>query len=185
MKIYVKDKTQPVYLKAYRNGELLGTYEYNSGAGSFEDEESRLNLDWVWDVPERHGFLAEINYKGEILNGIRQVYHYTGLVVAVLSFLAYLALSLRLLVQYVRKLKEGRERNLEQWLVLSSLLASYLVLLGGISYSEISGWNAILYWYLSGAYPVMTAFEILALLFSLQILKTDPIIKETKEEVSV
>ena len=39
------------------------------------------------------------------------------------------------------------------------------VLLGGISYSEISGWNAILYWYLSGAYPVMIAFEVLAVMF--------------------
>ena len=48
---------------------------------------------------------------------------------------------------------------------MTSLLFSYLVLLGGISYSEISGWNAILYWYLSGAYPVMTGFEILALIF--------------------
>ena len=49
---------------------------------------------------------------------------------------------------------------------VTALLASYLVLLGGISYSEISGWNAILYWYLSGGYPVMTAFEVLAILFA-------------------
>ena len=84
---------------------------------------------------------------------------------AVLSFLAYLFLSIQLLGRYVRRKKEGREELLEQWLVMTSLLASYFVLLGGISYSEISGWNAILYWYLSGAYPVMCAFEILAVLF--------------------
>ena len=58
--------------------------------------------------------------------------------------------------------------ELAVWLVLSALLASYFVLLGGISYSEISGWNAILYWYLSGAYPVMIAFEGMAVLFLVQ-----------------
>ena len=66
----------------------------------------------------------------------------------------------------------GPERLTAQWLVLTSLLFSYLVLLGGISYSEISGWNAILYWYLSGAYPVMAAFEILSVLFFIQRMKT-------------
>ena len=56
-------------------------------------------------------------------------------------------------------------------MILSALLASYFVLLGGISYSEISGWNAILYWYLSGAYPIMIAFEALAVLFLVQELR--------------
>lgn len=167
LKLNVEDKTKPVYLKAYRNGELLDSYELGSAESGFETEISRLNLDWVWDVPERHGLLADINYKGVILNGIRQVYRATGLAAAAFSFLAYLVLSLRLLRQYLYKKIDGRERSLEQWLVLSSLLASYLVLLGGISYSEISGWNAILYWYLSGAYPVMLAFEALAILFLL------------------
>lgn len=165
MKIYVKDKTKPVYLRAYRGDEQLGEYVYTSGAGSFLEDDSRMTLDWVWDVPERHGFLAQINYKGVILNAVREGYHVTGLVLLIGSILAYAFFSIRLLSEYLRKKTEGRGEKLEQWLVLSSLLASYLVLLGGISYSEISGWNAILYWYLSGAYPVMMAFEGLALLF--------------------
>ncbi len=165
LKIYAEDKEQGVFLKVYREGELLSNYKLVENGTGFEDEQGRLNLDWLWDVPERHGLLAKINYKGEILNGIKDIYRYTGALVAAVSFLAYLALSIRLLLKYIRKEMEGRERSLEQWLVLSSLLASYLVLLGGISYSEISGWNAILYWYLSGAYPVMIAFEVLAILF--------------------
>jgi len=165
LKIYVEDKTRPVYLKAYRGEELLASYELKENALGFEDKTSRLNLDWYWDVPERHGLLSKIHYKGEILNGIRDVYGYTGGILAGVSMLAYLLLSIGLLLKYVGQKKEGRERRLEQWLTVSSLLASYLVLLCGISYSEISGWNAILYWYLSGAYPVMIAFEGLAIIF--------------------
>ena len=168
LKLSVEDKPQTLYLKAYRNGTLLDSYELSDDLTRVESGTSCLNLDWYWDVPERHGFLAKINYKGVLLNGIRQVYHVTGAVAAVAGALAYLALCVRMLKRRLQKVKDEDGRDLSVWLTLSALLASYFVLLGGISYSEISGWNAILYWYLSGAYPVMIAFEGLAVLFLVQ-----------------
>lgn len=165
LKLTVEDKLQTVYLKAYRNGELLDSYELSEDMTRIESEISCLNLDWYWDVPERHGFLAKISYKGTILNGIRQFYHYTGAVAAAAGALAYLVLSQRMLLRRLKKVTDTDGRDLSVWLILSALLASYFVLLGGISYSEISGWNAILYWYLSGAYPLLIAFEVLALAF--------------------
>ena len=165
LKLSVKDKPQMVYLKAYRNGTLLDSYELSEDLTRVESGTSCLNLDWYWDVPERHGFLAKIHYKGVILNGVRQVYHYTGVAAAAAGALAYVALCVRMLKRRLQKVKDEDGRDLSVWLVLSALLASYFVLLGGISYSEISGWNAILYWYLSGAYPIMIAFEALAVLF--------------------
>ncbi|MCI8599874.1 MAG: hypothetical protein HFJ10_15780 [Lachnospiraceae bacterium] len=171
LNISVEDKTQPVYLKSYGNGELIDAYELETDAKGFEGNSSRLNLDWYWDVPERHDLLARINYKGVILNGIRQVYRYTGPVLAVLGLISWLYLSVifikNSIVKFTLQREKGWDHALEEWLVLTSLLASYFVLLGGISYSEISGYNAILYWYLSGGYPVMIAFEALALLFML------------------
>lgn len=171
LKLSVKDKPQTVYLKAYRNGTLLDSYELSEDLTRVESGTSCLNLDWYWDVPERHGFLAKIHYKGVLLNGIRQVYHVTGAVAAAAGALAYLALCVRMLKRRLQKVKDEDGRDLSVWLALSALLASYFVLLGGISYSEISGWNAILYWYLSGAYPIMIAFEVLAVLFLVQELR--------------
>ena len=171
LKLSVKDKPQTVYLKAYRNGTLLDSYELSEDLTRVENGASCLNLDWYWDVPERHGFLAKIHYKGVLLNGVRQVYHYTGVAAAAAGALAYLALCVRMLKRRLQKVKDEDGRDLSVWLVLSALLASYFVLLGGISYSEISGWNAILYWYLSGAYPIMIAFEALAVLFLVQELR--------------
>ena len=171
LKLSVKDKPQTVYLKAYRNGTLLDSYELSEDLTRVESGTSCLNLDWYWDVPERHGFLAKIHYKGVILNGVRQVYHYTGVAAAAAGALAYVALCVRMLKRRLQKVKDEDGRDLSVWLVLSALLASYFVLLGGISYSEISGWNAILYWYLSGAYPIMIAFEVLAVLFLVQELR--------------
>ncbi len=171
LKLSVKDKPQTVYLKAYRNGTLLDSYELSEDLTRVESGASCLNLDWYWDVPERHGFLAKIHYKGVILNGVRQVYHYTGVAAAAAGALAYVALCVRMLKRRLQKVKDEDGRDLSVWLALSALLASYFVLLGGISYSEISGWNAILYWYLSGAYPIMIAFEALAVLFLVQELR--------------
>ncbi|MEH2955521.1 hypothetical protein VV089_21530 [Candidatus Merdisoma sp. JLR.KK011] len=175
LKLYVEDKSQPIYLKSYRDGKLLDTYELGTDSDGFETERARLNVDWYWDVPERHGLLQRIAYKGVILNGIRQVYHYSGGVLAALGFGAWLFLSGLLLrglwLGLARKKKTLSEQTVSEWLALTSLLFSYLVLLGGISYSEISGWNAILYWYLSGAYPVMIAFEVLAALSGVRILR--------------
>ena len=164
LKLSVVDKPQAVYLRAYRDGELLDEYELSEDAAQVEREGSRLNLDWYWDVPERHGLLVEINYKGEILNGIRDIYHLTGPILAALGLLGWLLLCAERVRSLIRR--EKNETGLASWLAVTALLASYLVLLGGISYSEISGWNAILYWYLSGGYPVMTAFEVLAILFA-------------------
>ena len=171
LKLSVKDKPQTVYLKAYRNGTLLDSYELSEDLTRVESGTSCLNLDWYWDVPERHGFLAKIHYKGVILNGVRQVYHYTGVAAAAAGALAYVVLCVRMLKRRLQKVKDEDGRDLSVWLALSALLASYFVLLGGISYSEISGWNAILYWYLSGAYPIMIAFEALAVLFLVQELR--------------
>ena len=141
LKLSVKDKPQTVYLKAYRNGTLLDSYELSEDLTRVESGASCLNLDWYWDVPERHGFLAKIHYKGVILNGVRQVYHYTGVAAAAAGALAYVALCVRMLKRRLQKVKDEDGRDLSVWLALSALLASYFVLLGGISYSEISGWN--------------------------------------------
>lgn len=164
LKLSVEDKPQDIYLRAYRDGELLDEYKMSEEITSVERENSRLNVDWYWDVPERHGFLAEINYKGEILNTVCKIYRITGPIAAILGFLAWVILCVRR-IRCIQK-KQKDETGLAQWLVVTALLASYLVLLGGISYSEISGWNAILYWYLSGGYPIMIAFEVLAVIFA-------------------
>ena len=171
LKLSVEDKPQTIYLKSYRNGALLDAYELSDDVTRIESDTSCLNLDWYWDVPERHGFLAKINYKGVILNGVCQAYHYTGAIAAAAGAMAYLVLCVRMLKRRLKKVKDADGRDLSVWLTLSALLASYFVLLGGISYSEISGWNAILYWYLSGAYPIMIAFEGLAVLFLVQELR--------------
>ncbi len=158
---HYQEEEGPLYLCAYRGEEKAASYLLSEEVVQERNEERWLNVDWYWDVPERHGLLNEIAWKGTLLNGIRTVYRATGPGLAVFGLLAYFILC----VWFGRA---GRKENpyLAPWLVTTALLGSYLVLLAGISYSEISGWNAILYWYLSGGYPVMLGFEVCAALFA-------------------
>ena len=104
---------------------------------------------------------------------MKKIIKYLGIagcgMLAALGFASWIFLTARRILCLIKKRQD--ETELACWLVVSALLASYLVLLGGISYSEISGWNAILYWYLSGGYPIMTAFQVLALIFAWKELK--------------
>lgn len=161
---YYQTDDAPLYLCAYKDGSRTGRYRLSEELAQDRSGAAWLNLDWYWDVPERHGFLGSIAWKGVLLNGILEGYRIAGPWMAGLGVLAYLLLGIRCLNR-CREAGKGKENPyLAWWLVTSALLASYLVLLAGIAYSEISGWNAILYWYLSGGYPVMLGFEVCAVL---------------------
>lgn len=164
VKVYLEDKEQPLYLNAYRGEEQVDSYLLSEAFTGEEKESSRVNIDWYWDVPERHGYVADIEYKTKILNVIYKGYQVTGVIAAILGMLAYAYVCVKLLVSCIRREKE--KPFLDAWLLLSALLFSYLVLIGGISYSEISGWNAILSVYLSGAYPLIIGFEACAVLIA-------------------
>ena len=188
---YRQQQEEPLFLCGYRGEEKMGSYLLSEKLEREEGPEAWLQVDWYWDVPERHGELAKIAWKGNVLNGILWVYQATGSLLAVLGLAAYVCQCRSLLGQALQRRRAAKEaagegrtekqaagsREMEQWLVTSSLLGSYLVLLLGISYSQISGWNAILYWYLSGGYPVMTGFLICALLFGW---KRIPVLKHSK-----
>lgn len=178
---YRQQEESPIFLCGYRGKEKISSYLLTEELSREEGPKAWLNVDWYWDVPERHGELDQIAWKGTVLNKILLVYQVTGPLLAVLGFVAYLWLCWGYLSGGAKRRRRARRtiygnrteekakasRELEKWLVTSSLLGSYLVLLLGISYSQISGWNAILYWYLSGGYPVMTSFGVCALLFAL------------------
>ena len=48
---------------------------------------------------------------------------------------------------------------MEKWLIISSVIASYLVLALGVSYNHISSCDSISTLYLSGAYPLIIIFD--------------------------
>ena len=92
------------------------------------------------------------------LNGITGVYQLIGGLMFGLAVLSYSILSVLTLLKTWRK----KYNLLDYWLVLSALLFSACVLAIGVAYTDISAYVAISYWYLAGAYPLIIAFNALA-----------------------
>lgn len=93
------------------------------------------------------------------LNGITKVYQLIGGFMFVLSILSYVVISILTLLKTWRK----NYNLLDCWLILSALLFSAFVLALGLAYTDISAYVAISYWYLAGAYPLVIAFNVLAI----------------------
>ncbi|GMO40350.1 MAG: hypothetical protein Ta2F_16560 [Termitinemataceae bacterium] len=99
----------------------------------------------------------------KILNKIAGLYSRFGQVL----FLAGVALYIFLTIQFVFSFcKKNLPKALfESWLILTGIICSALVLITCIAYMEISAYNAINSMYLSPAYPLITAFEMLSIFF--------------------
>jgi len=94
-----------------------------------------------------------------LMNSITAIYQSLGEVVFMVALVVYGLLSFFVLIKKMR----DKYQLMDCWLVLSALLFSAAVLAGGVAYTDISAYVAISYWYLAGAYPLVIAFNVIAL----------------------
>lgn len=86
------------------------------------------------------------------VNLIGKIYKMTGLVLAILSFIAYVIITIKLI-----RTKDKKE-VIDIWLLFTGVACSLLVLIGGVSYNHITSCFSRYYMYLSGAYPLISIF---------------------------
>lgn len=94
-----------------------------------------------------------------VLNGVTGIYQIIGTFAFVAALVSYGLLSIFIFIKNLRK----KYQLMDSWLVLSAMLFSVCVLAVGVAYTDISAYVAISYWYLAGAYPLITAFSIIGL----------------------
>lgn len=95
----------------------------------------------------------------EILNVIQSFYQLVGVLIFLLAGFGYAIITLLLF----QKKWRNQYNLLDFWLVLTGLLFSAFVLIGGVAYTEISAYVAISYWYLAGAYPLIASFNVISI----------------------
>jgi len=134
-------------------GKELFCYALTSGAEGFENDKEILRLDYCYILPNNNEHIINIQGKIDLLNEIKNVYAFTGPFLWIAGSVAYLWITVRMLL-CIKKEQE----HLDIWLVITGLLCSYLVLLGGIGYTHVSAFDAINATYLSAAYPMIGAF---------------------------
>ena len=129
----------------------LASIQYVDGSIlKLEDDKFNINYYSNSDVTSNQLELATIYNKK--INIISDIYQLLGLIVGVVSLILYIVLTIIVLFKN-RKL-------LDTWLIISSVVASYIVLCLGVSYNHISSCDSISTLYLSGSYPLIIIFDL-------------------------
>lgn len=131
--------------------------DYNYNELKYESENESYNLQIKSNYETVKNQLKISNFYASKLNIIIFIYQKTGLIFSIFSILVYLFLS-----YYAIK----KDHSLiDEWLIISSIISSYIVLCLGVSYNHISSCDSITTLYLSGAYALILMFNLLCLNF--------------------
>lgn len=123
----------------------LALFEHISRGGILTPEtDSEIRVNWK-------NRISGINY---VVKGY-QFFAIPMALLAAISFLTMLALS-------VSKKRFRTELIFNELLLVTAVLLSYLVLIAGLSYSDISAFQSIVPSYAAGTYPLILLFELLA-----------------------
>ena len=149
-----------LYLCGYdENGAAKMNYALTSESTGFENEAGILNLDYCYILPNNNEHVLKITWKIDLLNQIHQIYALTGPYLWIVGAAMFLYVTVRMFMG----IKKG-QKYIDIWLVMTGLLCSYLVLLGGIGYTHVSAFDAVNATYLSAGYPLITTFWCLGVL---------------------
>lgn len=144
-----------------QNGRVLEMVNLDGTKLNGNSSKSIFNFDQLTPLHNAQAaYLNSLRPKLSILNQITEFYKKTGLFLAISSLISFILMFIIMLAN-VRK----RDGSLVDALLCSSaLLCSLVVLIGGVSYTQISAFSSINYFYLSGSYPLIIAFELISIL---------------------
>ena len=97
------------------------------------------------------------------INKVTDIYQQIFPTLAILGALCYLVITIKLVINFIKKIKD--KINFDIWLILTSILLSYVVLIGGVSYNQVSAVESGYYMYRSGGYPLIISFVMIAIAF--------------------
>lgn len=128
----------------------------NQATLNLETKDFTLHYDYLNKAMEKDPVDSKWAYrKVNIVNKIIDVYKHNGIIGLTLGLLCYLFITAILIVN----LKSSEHRFINEWIMLSSLIGSFVVLALGISYTNVTAFPAFTTMYLSAGYPLLNAFS--------------------------
>ena len=132
-------------------------------------------LDYNSNVGHNYNIYIDSNVEGnETLKKVSNVYvkklqviSYIYRLVPILSIIGFISY----IVLFIRMFKNKKE-YIDKWLIVTSIILSYLVLLIGVGYNHISSCESITYMYLCATYPLILIFDMLSIFFNINTKKT-------------
>jgi len=126
-----------------------------------------ISLEYLDNTGDNYNIYVDSNYEGNSaqkqilgvyikkLNIISKVYKILMPIVSVVAIICYVVIIIKTI--------KNKKEYINSFLIVTSIILSYIVLLLGVSYNEISSCHSISYMYLSGAYPLILMFDVLCI----------------------
>lgn len=106
------------------------------------------------------------NNKVNHINRIIEIYRKLTPTITATAFICYLFIT----IIGINSWKKRKIFYRDEWLLLSGILGSFIVLILGVSYTDISAYSAINYMYLAASYSLLILFNSIALAIGLPML---------------
>jgi len=143
------------------NGRILESINLDGTKLRGNSSKSIFNFDKLTPLHNSQAaYLNSLKQKLSILNQLTEFYKKTGLFLAISSLISFILMFIIMLVN----LRKRNDSLVDALLCSSALLCSLVVLIGGVSYTQISAFSSLNYFYLSGSYPLIIAFELISIL---------------------
>ncbi|MDD3569490.1 MAG: hypothetical protein PHY44_00100 [Lachnospiraceae bacterium] len=153
----------------------IGVDESNNIYG-FNTGDTICNIDNM-KITKAEDTIASTNQnKIKLINTITTPYHKLGFIAFIVGYMGYVLLTIYIIYTLI---KYKKSKMVDEWLILTGLAGSMLVLIAGVSYTHISAYYAITSLYLSAAFPLNISFIGLSCIFMTRALK-DKNIKNIK-----
>lgn len=170
-KVDVKNVMSNPLMSPYRDGYIGKTLQaivksfacvitlYDIGIIESDEIEEDINIE-NFDILNK----CEYKYNKTLYNivvVILSVYTLFNTFLFMISFVIYIILSKKYIVSHTQEVKNV-------WLLTTACILSAIVLIAGVSYTHISAFDSICSVYLVGAYPLISIFMLLNILFYLR-----------------
>ena len=167
-KVLSVDMDKPLQFAVMKNGTIIDHISFSTDfkGTSHTGDGYTWHLDTVELTSQKNQLLIHTaETKISILEKVNALYRACGKSVTVAGLCSYFVITICFLHDMMKKKQSGL---LDQWLVVSGLLGSVLVLCTGVAYTHVSAYHAINQLYLAGGYPLLTAFSFLSICFFVQ-----------------
>lgn len=167
-----------IYTSSYKDIAIQNEFEYLADKNTIDEAEKEYeNLTKekslvLYENGEKLDSELEINTK--IIKAIIFLYKITGIFLLILGIIGYIIIIIRM----IGDIKNKKYDMVQVFITVSGILGLLFTLIAGIAYNDVATAYSIKALYLCGAYPLLTAFCVLSIIYGISCFTSRKLIEE-------
>ncbi|MBS5983957.1 MAG: hypothetical protein KIC67_15245 [Clostridium butyricum] len=156
--INIENEVMPFYMQIINN-DVVEEIKIDKNSLTGENELYCYNIDKVEYNETTDMNLEYKQHKTVLINLLTNIYKNTGMLLVICGVISYIVIIIR----FIYSAKAKKYYLKDEFLIITGILGSLSILIGGVSYTNISAYDAINIAYLSATYPLIIMFWALSI----------------------